>query len=426
MAAFRFRLVAASTRTSALSVFEPPSRWYSRSCSTRRNLACTDGLISPTSSRKSTPPAACSIRPGRAASAPVKAPFSWPNSSDSSRCSGSAAQFRATNGPSLRGEPRWMKRATTSLPVPDSPVSRTVVSVARHLGRLGQHVLPLPRAAEGAMRAQGLQLPGQDVDALLEQRGAVLGGGGPARFLGQLLVREDEGDVLGHAHRELAVVVVEPVRLPRAEGEAAHRDAVQADGGAERGAHAHVGVEGHPGVVQAQVHDQGRQRMAVHDLDAHLVRAQHRDLAEDHEVPVRGVPDLLRARAAGASRAPRRPRPPSCRGASASRPRCGGRSSCSRGGRSPARSGRSARTPRARPGCRRSSASAARGPRAASAARAARAPSARARPPAPAARRPATPPARGLRCRRRAARELKISEPSGTSSRTRGTRSMER
>ena len=69
------------------------------------------------------------MRPGLAATAPVKAPRSWPKSSDSSSWSGSAAQLMATNGPWLRREPWWMKRATTSLPVPDSPVSSTVVSV---------------------------------------------------------------------------------------------------------------------------------------------------------------------------------------------------------------------------------------------------------------------------------------------------------
>ena len=35
----------------------------------------------------------------------------------------------ATNGPARRAEARWMKRATTSLPVPDSPRSRAVVLV---------------------------------------------------------------------------------------------------------------------------------------------------------------------------------------------------------------------------------------------------------------------------------------------------------
>ncbi len=58
--------------------------------------------------------------------APVKAPFSWPNSSDSSRVSVRAAQETATNGPSARGLSAWMARASTSLPLPDSPRTRMV------------------------------------------------------------------------------------------------------------------------------------------------------------------------------------------------------------------------------------------------------------------------------------------------------------
>ena len=60
----------------------------------------------------------------------VNAPRSYPNSSDSSSVSGSAAQLRAMNGPCLRGELRWMNRATTSLPGPDSPCNKVVASDA--------------------------------------------------------------------------------------------------------------------------------------------------------------------------------------------------------------------------------------------------------------------------------------------------------
>ena len=70
---------------------------------------------------------------GLACCALVNAPRSYPNSSDSSSCSGSAAQFSATNGPLFRADAAWMNRAATSLPVPDSPVSSTVVSGRRHL-----------------------------------------------------------------------------------------------------------------------------------------------------------------------------------------------------------------------------------------------------------------------------------------------------
>jgi hypothetical protein len=51
--------------------------------------------MSPTSSRKIVPPETCSNLPMRRRSAPVKAPFSWPNSSLSSRFSGMAALFGA-------------------------------------------------------------------------------------------------------------------------------------------------------------------------------------------------------------------------------------------------------------------------------------------------------------------------------------------
>ena len=74
------------------------------------------------------PPCASSNFPGRAATAPVNAPLSWPKSSDSASDSGSAEPFTATNGPSARGLPRWIASATSSLPVPLSPCRSTVAS----------------------------------------------------------------------------------------------------------------------------------------------------------------------------------------------------------------------------------------------------------------------------------------------------------
>ena len=82
--------------------------------------------MSPISSRNSVPPSACSKRPRRMAWAPVNAPRSWPNSSLSSRSFGIAAVLIATNGPAARGECLCSARATSSLPVPDSPVISTV------------------------------------------------------------------------------------------------------------------------------------------------------------------------------------------------------------------------------------------------------------------------------------------------------------
>ena len=60
----------------------------------------------------------------------MNAPFTWPNSSLSSRLSGIAAQLIATNGPLAPRLARWSALATSSLPVPLSPVMSTVVSVS--------------------------------------------------------------------------------------------------------------------------------------------------------------------------------------------------------------------------------------------------------------------------------------------------------
>ena len=81
--------------------------------------------ISPTSSRKIVPPCAASKKPARSCKAPVNAPRRWPNSSLSSSDSGTAAQFTAMNGFSPLGLARCSARATSSLPVPVSPVTST-------------------------------------------------------------------------------------------------------------------------------------------------------------------------------------------------------------------------------------------------------------------------------------------------------------
>ncbi len=82
--------------------------------------------MSPISSRKMVPPSAASKRPFWSRWAPVKEPFTWPNSSDSSRVSVSAPQLRATKGWARRGLFAWRARATSSLPVPLSPCTSTV------------------------------------------------------------------------------------------------------------------------------------------------------------------------------------------------------------------------------------------------------------------------------------------------------------
>ena len=61
---------------------------------------------------------------------PVNDPFTWPNSSDSIRPSGIAPQLTETNGLSRRWLLKWMARATSSLPVPLSPVIMAVAGLS--------------------------------------------------------------------------------------------------------------------------------------------------------------------------------------------------------------------------------------------------------------------------------------------------------
>ena len=96
-------------------------------------MVWTSRLMSPISSRKSVPPLACSNRPTRSRSAPVKAPRTWPNSSLSSRLCDSAAQWTLTNGRAARGLARWIAAASSSLPVPLSPRIRTADGLAATL-----------------------------------------------------------------------------------------------------------------------------------------------------------------------------------------------------------------------------------------------------------------------------------------------------
>ena len=87
-----------STRTGCA----PPTRSITRSWMARSSFACRRTSISEISSSSSVPPCASSNLPMRRATAPVKAPFSCPNSSDSRRLSGIAAQLTETKALSLR------------------------------------------------------------------------------------------------------------------------------------------------------------------------------------------------------------------------------------------------------------------------------------------------------------------------------------
>ncbi len=119
--------------TTLISIFSPlvsPTRTTMRSCRARSSLTWSPVCSSPISSRNSVPPSADWNLPGRLAMAEVKAPFTWPKSSLSIKFSGMAPQLTATKGPEARLLRRWISRASSSLPVPVSPVISTLMSVA--------------------------------------------------------------------------------------------------------------------------------------------------------------------------------------------------------------------------------------------------------------------------------------------------------
>jgi hypothetical protein len=91
-------LVAVITRKSAFNIRVLPRERYSRSCKTRRKRVCKSAGISEISSRKSVPPRASAIIPGKSFIAPVNAPLTYPNNSDSIIVCGKAAQFNFTSG----------------------------------------------------------------------------------------------------------------------------------------------------------------------------------------------------------------------------------------------------------------------------------------------------------------------------------------
>src|SRR6266540_4771726 len=108
--------VAQINRKSTWTMRSLPMGRYSRSWMTRSSLVCRYGGISPISSSSSEPPSAISKRPSLSFCAPVKAPFLYPNSSDSIRSFGIAAQLILMKGPlalhqdQLRGDPQGSDR----------------------------------------------------------------------------------------------------------------------------------------------------------------------------------------------------------------------------------------------------------------------------------------------------------------------------
>ena len=243
-------LVAAMTRTSTWIVRVPPRRSISRCWRARSSLACRSTRRLPTSSRKSVPPWASSNLPGLRAYAPVKAPFSWPKSSDSSSESGIAARLTATKGCARRGLWLWMARATSSLPVPLSAVISTRGVRLRHLR--DQLVEPHhPRMPpDQLVEAVGPRELAPEV-VQLALHPALLGGLAHqaqdlvhVEGLGQVVV----GARLHGVHRHAQVGI---------RGDQDHRDRVV--DGQDLRQHPGAGLAGHPHVEQGHVDPAGAQ-----------------------------------------------------------------------------------------------------------------------------------------------------------------------
>jgi hypothetical protein len=113
-------------RTSTLRGFVAPTGVMVEVCRKRSSFVCRLRSISQISSRNSVPPSAAAAAPGLSEIAPVNEPRRWPKTSDSSRSTGIAPQLSAMKGPRARADSRCTASAASSLPVPLSPVMKTV------------------------------------------------------------------------------------------------------------------------------------------------------------------------------------------------------------------------------------------------------------------------------------------------------------
>ena len=115
-----------STRTSVEITCSPPTRWNCCSCSTRSNLLCSSGGMSPISSRNNVPPLHCSNLPMRRLSAPVKDPLLVPEQLAFEQRLGNRRTVHRQKRPLRPLAELVQRRATSSLPVPLSPRINTV------------------------------------------------------------------------------------------------------------------------------------------------------------------------------------------------------------------------------------------------------------------------------------------------------------
>ncbi len=146
-------LVAQMSRMFTGMALLPPTRTMLLLWITRSSFACRCSGMLPISSRNSVPPSACSNLPAWSVWASVKAPFTWPKSSLSKSVSVMAPASTATIGFPLRRLWAWISRASMSLPVPFSPVMRTVASVGAILSTVFR------MAAMGLEAPQNMRLP---------------------------------------------------------------------------------------------------------------------------------------------------------------------------------------------------------------------------------------------------------------------------
>ncbi len=100
------------------------------SCSTLSSFACDCSDRFPISSRKRVPLSADSNLPFLSSAASVKAPFTCPNSSLSNNVSVTDPISTLTISSPDRRDRLWISLATSSFPVPFSPVISTFASVA--------------------------------------------------------------------------------------------------------------------------------------------------------------------------------------------------------------------------------------------------------------------------------------------------------
>ena len=151
-------------RTSTGSSACAPTGLTARSWIARSSLTCIASGSSPISSRNRVPPLAAWNSPSLSVAAPVKLPLRWPKNSLSISSGEIAPQFTGTKGPFARAPSPWMRRAITSLPVPDSPWMKTGAwlrasfsACARNCRKAGE--LPISvRPPGGAAAAEGSSL----------------------------------------------------------------------------------------------------------------------------------------------------------------------------------------------------------------------------------------------------------------------------